>query len=360
MSRRPYDIAIVGGGVAGCAAALSLADSGYAAVVVGPLASDAERQGELLAPQAHVHLRPLGLEEAFLAGPHRPARTTVAAWESAVLVERKTEPHADGPGHLIDRQAFATMLRDAVLESGATLQVGALAGARFDGRMWSLALASGQTLAVRFVIDCSGRAAVIGRRHAALQQRDRMTVAHVVLDRRESGREPVQTTLIEAVPEGWWQATLLPSGQMQLALFAEADGLPADLEGNEAAWRERIAATLHTRRWLDAAGYAIGGAPKLVPLGTSWLEPAAGQGWAAAGDAAAGFDPLAAQGLTTALWSGRRAALAAAAHLSGDARALDGYVAALREAVQAAMTQRRTVYGQQPRWGTQPFWERRR
>lgn len=360
MSGRPYDIAIVGGGIAGCAAALSLADSGFATIVIGPWRDGGERQGELLAPQAQVHLRTLGLEETFLAGPHRLARSHFLAWESALLTEQRPAAHADGPGHLIDRAAFARMLREAVLDRGSILQVGDLAAARHDGRMWWLTPSGGETIGARFVIDCSGRAAVVVRRHAAAQQRDQTVAAFAPLERNAEAREPAQTGLIEAVPEGWWQASLLTDGRIRLALYTEADALPAGLAGNAALWRERIAATLHLRRWLATQGYEAVEGPRIVGMATGWMVPAAGRAWLAAGDAAAAFDPLAAQGLTNALAGGRRAALAAAAFLSGDERAIDGYIAAMRETLEAAMAQRRTVYGRQPRWGNQPFWERRR
>jgi flavin-dependent dehydrogenase len=89
------------------------------------------------------------------------------------------------------------------------------------------------------------------------------------------------------------------------------------------------------------------------------MEPAAGPGWAAAGDAAAAFDPLSSHGLTTALWGGRHAALAAAACLAGDPEPVARYAATLRDAMSAFLRQRGSVYAHERRWPDRPFWQRR-
>jgi flavin-dependent dehydrogenase len=113
------------------------------------------------------------------------------------------------------------------------------------------------------------------------------------------------------------------------------------------------------QRWLDSAGYAIEAPARLASAATTWLEPVGGPGWAAAGDAAAAFDPLSSHGLATALWSGRHAALAATAELSGDAAPLARYVETLGHAVQGFLRQRRGVYAREQRWREERFWQRR-
>jgi len=89
------------------------------------------------------------------------------------------------------------------------------------------------------------------------------------------------------------------------------------------------------------------------------MEPAAGKAWAAAGDAAAAFDPLSSYGLTTALWSGHQAALAAAAALASDDAPLAQYAAGLRSAVGRFLAEQRAVHALERRWPSLPFWQRR-
>jgi flavin-dependent dehydrogenase len=350
VSATGCDIAIVGGGIAGCAAALTLADSGRPVVLLAPPDDGADRFGEFLSPAANALLRELGLAEAVASGPHRAANITFSAWGSDLLVERNAIVHVDGPGHVLDRPAFDRMLRETVARRGVPIVACDVDDAAQTDDGWRLA-----GLDARFVLDCSGRAAVVARHAAVRHREDRLVAAGAFLRQADDTVEPTPATLIEAVPEGWWYASLLPDRRLSIALFSDSDLMPRGPDG----WRERLLATRHIGRWLDSAGFDGNAPPRLAAAGTTWLEPAAGPSWAAAGDAAAAFDPLSSHGLTTALWSGRTAALAAAAVLDGDERPLGTYVATLRAAMQDFVVQRKAVYARERRWATSPFWQRR-
>lgn len=359
MSRAIYDIAIVGGGIAGCAAAIALAGGGRSAVMLAPPQDERDRFGEFLSPAANELLHKLGLAEAFRAGPHRPANATYTAWGSGSLVERNALMHVEGPGHVLDRPAFERLLRDAAERSGIAVLPKALDGAVHDGTMWSMQLVDGPEIAARFVLDCSGRTAVVARRYAVHRREDRLVAAGAFLRQRTDEVEPTPATLIEAVPEGWWYASLLPDRRLALVLFGDSDTLPRGLAHDTTAWRECVEATQYVRQWLDSAGFDSDVQPRLAGAATTWLDPVAGPGWAAAGDAAAAFDPLSSHGLTTALWGGRRAALAAVAALDGDAEPLESYAATVRRAVQDFLGQRQATYAREGRWPALPFWRRR-
>ena len=89
-------------------------------------------------------------------------------------------------------------------------------------------------------------------------------------------------------------------------------------------------------------------------------SPCAGPGWLAVGDAALSFDPLSSQGLLNALFTGLAAAVAAEAHLEGDADAMPGHARALA-GIQAAYERHLGLYyAQEDRWPDRPFWQRRR
>jgi hypothetical protein len=195
----------------------------------------------------------------------------------------------------------------------------------------------------------------LARRHHA----DRLVAAYGFLHQHDDSVVPTPATLIEAAPNGWWYASLLPDQRLALALFADPDTLPRAIAREMLVWRNSIATTTHIRHWLGDAGYAIEAPPHLASAATTWLDPVTGADWAAAGDAAAAFDPLSSHGLTTALWSGRRAAQAATAALSGDPAPLARYAATLADAVQEFLRQRRVIYAQERRWREQPFWQRR-
>ncbi len=319
----------------------------------------ARRWAISLSPAAKDLLRSLGLHEAFAASPHRPANTTYASWGTDLLAERNAIVHAEGPGHVIDRAAFEHMLSEAVADTPAVLLDTVAVDAACDDDGIALTLADGARLHARFLIDCSGRRAVVARRLAARRRADRLTAAFAFLAQHDAGIEPTPATLIEAVPEGWWYAALLPDRRLSLALFSDPDRLPRGLSRDAALWCEQIDATRFVRRWIESAGFSASGPPQLTSAGTAWLEPVAGKAWAAAGDAAASFDPLSSHGIASALWSGRSAANAALAALQGDRAPLARYAQTIAQAVENFLAQRRAVYAQERRFAGHPFWRRR-
>jgi flavin-dependent dehydrogenase len=91
--------------------------------------------------------------------------------------------------------------------------------------------------------------------------------------------------------------------------------------------------------------------PLVVAAGTAHLEPPCGDGWLAAGDAAASFDPLSSQGILTAVLMGSEAA-----------RCVDdpsAFAARYRAIVTHHETEQRAIYQREERWPTAPFWTRR-
>jgi flavin-dependent dehydrogenase len=302
-----------------------------------PVAGD--RPGESLASAAIGLLHELGVAERFAAVPQRSANTTYSAWGSDLLVRRDAFAQMDGTGSVIDRAAFEQMLFDAVTAT--------------DIRILACAPQA------RIMIDCSGRTAVIARGFTDRLSADQLVAAYAFLEHVELDVEPTPTTLIEAVPDGWWYASLLPGGRLALALFADPDTLPKRIALDPRVWRGALDETHFVREWIASAGFDPAARVRLASAGTSRLEQFCGPAWVAAGDAAITFDPLSSQGMTTALWSGRKAALAVLARVAGDEQPMERYAADLGDALGAYLKQRAIVYRYEERFAEQPFWRRR-
>jgi flavin-dependent dehydrogenase len=353
------DVAIVGRGTAAAAAALTLARSGRSTVMIGTAVGSGDRVGDSLSPAANVLLRELGLDEAFLSGAHRPAHVTYAAWGAPLLAQRNAIVHAEGPGYVLDRPAFDRLLAEMAERTVSAVIPASLASAARTGDSWLLTLRGGTRVAARFVLDCSGRVAAFGRVQATRHRADRLVAVYGFLRQQDDGVEPTPATLIEAVADGWWYAALLPDRRLSLAYFTDTDLLPRELSRDLAGWRRLASETQFAGRWLESAGYALSEPPRLASAATCWLKLVAGPGWAAAGDAAAAFDPLSSHGLTSALWGGWRAAHACLAALDGHAEALERYSATVDEAVRRFLLQRQMVYARESRFLDRPFWQRR-
>jgi 2-polyprenyl-6-methoxyphenol hydroxylase-like FAD-dependent oxidoreductase len=85
----------------------------------------------------------------------------------------------------------------------------------------------------------------------------------------------------------------------------------------------------------------------------------AGDGWVAAGEAAAAYDPLSSHGIGSALAGGRQAAAALAAALEGDSGALTAYAERLRAGYARYLWLRHAFHADERRWPAAPFWARR-
>jgi flavin-dependent dehydrogenase len=318
---------------------LTLAQCGLDVALVAqpPVAGD--RPGESLSAPALDLLRELGVEQQFAAIPHRDANTTYSAWGTNLLARRDAIAQPAGAGFVLDRAAFERMLLDAVTASGIRMLA--------------------HRPVADFSIDCSGRAAVVARGFTDRSSDDQLLAAYAFLEHAEPDVEPTPATLIEAVPNGWWYASLLPDGRLAIALFADPDTMPRGITHDTAAWQTALDETHFVREWIASAGFAAGAAVRLASAGTSRLARFHGATWVAAGDAAVTFDPLSSQGMTTALWSGRQAALATLAHLAGDEVPMERYAAAIGTALERYVEQRTIVYRHEARFAGHPFWQRR-
>ena len=346
------DVAILGGGPAGLAAAAVLARSGRSVVVFEKAGYDAARAGETFGPEVRPLLEEIGAWDAFAAIGHVPFRGVASAWGSPALFERPAILRPLGEGFHVERARFDAALAANAEGAGAIVHRGtgpcALSregdGFRVDG-------AFGAPVSARFLIDASGRGASASA--AAIRERrwlsfDRLVaiVAHL-----PAAAELAPELLLEAAEEGWWYAVPQPGGTLLVALLTDADLVAA---GPRAELGARFSAAL--ARTVHVAALAGGAAPLAPP----WLVradsglslPDRGANWRVAGDAAFSCDPLGGDGVARALRSGMEAA-----------RGLDGSAGAAASPLsrlEAYLDRRASYYSAEGRWPDALFWKRRR
>jgi len=115
MTSPCYDVAIVGGGPAGCATALSLRshEPSLSVIIIEASAYEPPRLGETLPPPARRLLDHLGVWEAFQRQGHREVYGTAAVWGSVGLHEHDFIYTPRDTGWHLDRAAFDAMLARA-------------------------------------------------------------------------------------------------------------------------------------------------------------------------------------------------------------------------------------------------------
>ena len=352
------DVLIVGAGPAGATAALNLAPLRSVAIIERN-AEPAPRIGESLPAAARRLFRDMGLLESFLAEGHAPCYGNRSVWGDGQPQEVDALRDPDGHGWHLDRVRFERWLRDAAASRGAHLIAPATVGRiERDGDAWRVETEA-MTLRASLLLDAAGRTAPIARRLGAQTRIDDRLVCGWVYG-RDAGRRSRGLTFVESAEDGWWYTAPMPNGRRVLAFHTDADLPAARIARDRDALLERARATRELASWLDDAGFVADETAGFTAAHSATLEPCAGDGFLAAGDAALAFDPLSSQGLLNALFTGLAAAEAADSHLRGDAEALPRYRETISGIAAAYRRHLSTFYAMEQRWPREAFWERRR
>ena len=351
-----FDVLIAGAGPAGAAAAISLADfvPALRVCIADIPATDALRVGETLPPQIKPILEHLGVWQAFEADRHRPSYRTVSAWGAPELLSNEFLFQAHQVGWRLDRARFDAMLLGKAAER-ATHLTARVTEAAHDGA-WSVRLDTGTDMTARFLIDATGRGAVLARQNGVrFENLDRL-VGSVMLF--EQAADDGVGLLIETFPDGWWYTAALPDGRRIVAAMSDTD-LIRSLGLNRAnGFMRALGATQHVCRAVADAQPI--GSPALRPAGSRQIVQDTTLPLLCVGDAASCFDPVSGQGLFKALRSGIFAAYAIGDFLCrDDATGLERYRRFIADEFVAYRKTLREYYGQERRWTEHPFWQRR-
>ena len=307
-----FDVAIIGGGPAGAAAAGLLAAWGHSVTVFSRSGSPSSRLAESLPPSTRKVLDRIGASSVVDGeGFVRSKGHTVWWGGSGPRIE---EFPAGNTGYQVLRTDLDRVLLDLARANGA--RVGAetmIQGVERDGEVYRLdnaTMADPAPIRARFILDCSGRSGVIARRGLRHQEEGPTTLALVGIWRSEEGWDvPDPThTLVESYTDGWAWSVPVDDHVRYVALMVDphVTGLKRGKEIGP-IYRSEVAKTEHFAALLEGG----------VPQGDPWACNAsmysahrfADNRMLLVGDAASFLDPVSSFGVKKALTSGWRAAV---------------------------------------------------
>lgn len=337
-------VLIAGGGPAGLAAAIALAERKVPVTVVDPSEAATASRGELLAHGGAQIMQRLGLGQVLTDA--LLICDVVSHWGDAGLQSHGTHPGLGLHGWGLDRSALATAMIGRAEQLGVKLCKGRITRTSNSQAGW---IATTETPAGRetqhadYVIDATGRPAHIARRHAATIFHGPALVA--VLWQMDSAQDA--TMQAEATPEGWWYKVPHKTGGT-VGFVTDATTAKRITAAPSAFLNQaRVSLSLISLEGISSR-------PWSMDCRSALLDQTSGTGWLATGDAAAAFDPITSQGLFNALSAGFFAGNAAADTLSGDVDAPKVYDTLLLRTVDRTYATTHLQYAARP-FDT-PFW----
>lgn len=343
------DVVIVGGGPAGCSCAIGLRQRGLSVAVVSS-PGKAKTPTETAAPQLRQMLVSMGSTNALMAC--EPCYGISSAWgrSGQAVAPSIFDPH--GNAWFVHREKFDSELGNSARATGARWTEALAEDVIYEGSDVLLSTTKGPIQA-RWLVIATGASNWAVR--FTKQQRttcDNMLALWTILD------TTLEARLLFSEPSdyGWWY--LCPDERSRAMVCLVTDAKAARTLGlaEPRKWMEGFSST---KLFAQLKFSQVIESVQAATIGFSFLKARHGNCWIAIGDAAVKLDPLGSCGTMTALDSGRRAAIAIASQLWGDARSLGAYENWGQNLIRQFKRERERQYSLQQSNHHEGFWARR-
>lgn len=372
-----FDVAIVGGGPAGCASAITLSRLGRKVILFEQSDYNFLRIGESLPPIIKPLLWELDVWDSFVSLDPLTSNGIKSAWGSNDLESSSFMVSAYGEGWHIDRQRFDKMLSKSAEKKGTVVltnsRVTKLIPDPHSNTGWLLEFftqdniesdntktglpETTNTVHAKAAINAMGRSSLPMRRFGA-KQIFYDNLVGIAVRFSIKGKPEGSFTLVEASEKGWWYSAPVPGSYLMVVFLTDVDIMIRDRLGNLKEWSKLLQITLHTKGRCPENSTAFG--PRIFRASSQRLQrPFNTENWLAVGDAAMTFDPLSGSGISFALRSGCDGAIVIDRILSGDISAAKTYEKSLDAVFNQYLSLKKGYYSLETRWPKSLFWNRR-
>ncbi|MBJ3784229.1 FAD-dependent monooxygenase [Devosia sediminis] len=294
------DIIVVGGGLAGVAAAVGLARAGHQVIHLAPPAPPDRRTSALMMPSVDF-LRSAGLIDAPRELGH--ALTAIRIIDATPRLIRAPETLFDAEevglsafGWNFGNAALLARFQQAAPPHGLETRNQAVTAWQRDGALGVVTLGDGSTLRAPLIVGADGKKSLI-RTAAGIAAREHQFAEAALVCDLDLGR-PIGGTSIEFhYPHGPF--TLVPAGGNRANLVWIDE--QAKLRGIQAGGPEALLVSLHERSQRLFGTMTLASPSFVFPLSTLTVDKAGRDGVALVGESAHAFPPIGAQGLNLGL-----------------------------------------------------------
>jgi flavin-dependent dehydrogenase len=309
-----FDVAIIGGGPAGSSSGTLLAKAGRKVVILEKERFPRFRVGESMLPACSDTLERMGVKEKIDRGgfliKYGGEIIPACSGEGVRFYFKNGRKAKRDTAYQVLRSKFDQILLEHAGETGCDVrQEISVADVEFDADGSDLRLSDGTSIRSRYVIDCSGRNCLLGRKfqlRKAFPNLQKFSVfAYYDNVGRLPGPEGTLTKMIRAKDRWFWMIPL-SDGQTSIGVVMDTASFKSLGMSPEDALPHCLQEQPTIHRWMTHARRTT---PVYATGDFSYRNTRfTGDRWILAGDAAGFIDPVFSSGVYLALLSGELAA----------------------------------------------------